>query len=434
MELTLSQKILSTHSKEPVDVGNFVMCDVDYAMGHDISGPHAAKVMREMGVSRVWDTNKVVLVPDHFVPAKDIASANLSKSLRDFAREQGIDQYYEIGRAGICHVVLPEEGYCLPGDIIVGGDSHSCTYGALGAFGTGLGATDLAAVWATGQTWFRVPESIKVTLKGTFRDWVYPKDVVLLLMKLLEPGKAIYKALEFHDHMNPKMHQEGRLTLSNMAVEAGAKVGTFVPDEVTFDYLESRARRKYTPQYPDKGAEYEFEITIDADDLEPQVALPFSPANTHPLSKIEAQELKIDQVVIGSCTNARMSDLRICAEIFKGRKVHPDVRCVLLPGSQKVYRDAEHEGLNEIFADAGIAVSFSTCGPCFGGHSGVLGKGERAVSTTNRNFHGRMGHPDAEVVLASPAVAAASAILGYVGSPETLGVKPIPADPEPVLA
>jgi len=401
-------------------------------MGHDVSGPHSARILKkEMGIERVWDPEKVVLVTDHFLPAKDVQAAALGKALRDFAEEQKIPHYFEVGHSGICHVILPEEGFVVPGDVIVGGDSHSCTYGALGAFGTGVGATDLAAVWATGEIWFRVPSTIRVRFTGEFQDWVYPKDVVLYLMKLLEDGRANYKALEFWDEVEGKIPMEGRMTISNMTIEAGGKVGMFLPDEVTFQYLEGRARKPYTPVYPDKDAEYEEEIRVNVSDLEPQVALPFSPSNTVPISEVEAKKIPIDQVIIGSCTNARISDLRIVGAILKalqGKKVHPKVRVILLPGSQRVYREALSEGLIEVFMDAGIAVSLSTCGPCFGGHMGVLGKGERAVSTTNRNFHGRMGHPDAEVFLASPAVAITSAILGYVASPKTLGIPPVPAE------
>ncbi|MHA2610395.1 MAG: 3-isopropylmalate dehydratase large subunit [bacterium JZ-2024 1] len=430
---TLVQNILSRKSKGRVEVGEIVEVTVDMTMAHDISGPHTAKVMqKEMGVEKVWDPGKVVLIPDHFVPAKDIASAELSLGLRKFALEQGA-HYFEIGRAGICHVVMVEEGFVTPGDVVVGGDSHTCTYGAVGAFATGVGATDLAAVWALGTIWLRVPPTIALYFKGDFPPWVYPKDVALYLMKIMENERANYKALEFHDLTDKKIPMEGRLTISNMTVEAGGKVGIFLPDEVTFAYLNHRARKSFEPVYPDKDADYEEVVEVDISALEPIVAQPFLPSNIAPVSELEKKKIRIDQVIIGSCTNARLSDLRIVGHILKGKRIHPDIRVILLPGSQRVFREALKEGLIDIFMDAGITVSTSTCGPCVGGHMGVLAKGEKAVSTTNRNFRGRMGHPEAEVYLASPAVAAATAILGYLASPATLGIPPIPVDPEPVL-
>ncbi len=416
-----------------MEVGKIVEVSVDMTMAHDISGPHSARVMqKEMGVEKVWDPSRVVLIPDHFVPAKDVASAELSSSLRRFALEQGC-HYYEIGRAGICHVVMVEEGFVAPGDVVIGGDSHTCTYGALGAFATGVGATDLAAVWALGSTWIRVPSTIAIRFYGDFPPWVYPKDVVLYLMKEMENDRANYKALEFHDLTEKKIPMEGRLTISNMTVEAGGKAGLFPPDEVTFSYLNGRVRKSYVPVYPDSDANYEDVVEVNISALEPIVAQPFSPSNIAPISEMEKKKIRIDQVIVGSCTNARLSDLRVVGYIWKGRRIHPDIRVILLPGSQRVYRDALKEGLIDIFMDAGVTVSASTCGPCVGGHMGVLAKGEKAVSTTNRNFRGRMGHPDAEVYLVSPAVAAATAVLGYLTSPEALGIAPVPVDPEPVL-
>ncbi len=421
MGKTLAVKILERHTGDPVTEGAFVMCDVDWAMGHDISGPHAASIMKhDFGVQRVWDPEKIVLIPDHFVPAKDIRAANLASALRKFAEEQGIRYYYEIGRAGICHVVFPEEGFALPGTLIIGGDSHTCTYGAFGSFATGVGATDLAMVFATGKIWLRVPSTIRINLHGFFRKWVYPKDIVLYVMKLLADGRANYKVLEYHDLMDPPMTMEGRMTISNMAIEGHAKAGIFVPDEVTFRYLEGRAKKDYEPIYPDPDAQYEEVIDIAVDELEPQIALPFSPGNVKPLSEVERERITVDQVIIGSCTNARIEDLRVAAQILRGKKVHPRVRLMVIPGSQNVYHQALHEGLVDIFMEAGGVVSFSTCGPCFGGHAGVLAEGERAFSTTNRNFRGRMGHPTAEVYLGSPAVAAATAVLGYIASPENV--------------
>jgi len=421
MGMTLVQKILAEHSDGTARVGEIKMVRVDYAMGHDISGPHAEKVMKEeLGADRVWDPERVVLIPDHFVPAKDVKAADLSNALRRFAREQGIPNYFEIGRAGICHVVLPEEGFALPGTVIIGGDSHTCTYGAFGCFATGVGATDLGVVFATGEIWLRVPSSIKVILTGRLNKWVYPKDIVLWMMKNLSDGRANYKVLEYHDRMEKKLTMEGRMTISNMAIEGHAKAGMFLADEVTEEYLQGRARAAYRVVEPDADAEYDEEIHLNVSELEAQVARPFSPDRISPLGEIEAERIRVDQVILGSCTNARLSDLREAAAVLKGHKVHPDVRMIVIPGSQRVYREALKEGLVEIFMEAGAAVSFSTCGPCFGGHAGVLGKGERAFSTTNRNFHGRMGHPDAEVYLGSPAVAAATAILGYIASPETV--------------
>jgi 3-isopropylmalate/(R)-2-methylmalate dehydratase large subunit len=419
MGMSLVQKILAEHSDGTARVGDIKMVRVDYAMGHDISGPHAEKVMKqELGMSTVWDRARVVLIPDHFVPAKDVKAADLSNALRRFAKEQEIPNYFEIGRAGICHVVLPEEGFALPGTVIIGGDSHTCTYGAFGCFATGVGATDLGVVFATGEIWLRVPASIKVTLTGRLRRWVYPKDIVLWMMKGLADGRANYKVLEYHDRMEKELTMDGRMTISNMAIEGHAKAGIFLADEVTEEYLKGRARMSYRVVKPDEDTEYDEEIHLNVSDLEPQVARPYSPDRVSPLSEVEAEHIPVDQVILGSCTNARLSDLREAAEVLRGHSVNPEVRMIVIPGSQRVYREALNEGLIHVFMDAGAAVSFSTCGPCFGGHAGVLGKGERAFSTTNRNFHGRMGHPDAEVYLGSPAVAAATAVLGFIGSPE----------------
>ncbi|MHA2621168.1 MAG: 3-isopropylmalate dehydratase large subunit [bacterium JZ-2024 1] len=430
MGMTLAQKIIASHSDGLARIGEIKMVRVDYAMGHDISGPHAEKVMKqELGVDRVWDPTRVVLIPDHFVPAKDVKAADLSSALRRFAKEQGIKNYFEIGRAGICHVVLPEEGFALPGTVIIGGDSHSCTYGAFGCFATGVGATDLGVVFATGEIWLRVPSSIKVVLTGKLNPWVYPKDIVLWMMKNLADGRANYKVLEYHDLMDEKLTMDGRMTISNMAIEGHAKAGMFLADEVTDAYLAGRARALYQVVTPDPDAEYDEEIHLNVSTLEPQVARPYSPDRVSPLSEIEREHIRVDQVIIGSCTNARLSDLKEAARVLQGHSVHPDVRLIVIPGSQRVYREALKAGIIDIFMDAGAAVSFSTCGPCFGGHAGVLGKGERALSTTNRNFHGRMGHPDAEVYLGSPAVAAATAILGYIASPERVVGRARPSVP-----
>jgi 3-isopropylmalate/(R)-2-methylmalate dehydratase large subunit len=359
----------------------------------------------------------VVLVPDHFVPNKDIPSAQQSKLMREFAMEHGV-VYFEVGRMGIEHVLLPEQGLTLPGEVIIGADSHTCTYGALGAFATGMGSTDIACAMATGETWLRVPPSIKLVYRGVLGEWVGGKDLILHTIGQIGVDGALYQALEFSGPVVEAISMDGRFTMANMAIEAGAKAGLFTPDGKTLDYIQDRAKRPFTVYEPDPDAGYARVIEFDVAGLEPQVSFPSLPSNTRPLS--EVGEVKIDQAVVGTCTNGRLEDLRLAARVLKGREVHPKVRCIIIPGTQQVYMDALKEGLIETFIRAGVAVSTPTCGPCLGGYMGILASGERAVTTTNRNFVGRMGSPESEVYLANPAVAAASAVLGKIGGPEDL--------------
>jgi 3-isopropylmalate/(R)-2-methylmalate dehydratase large subunit len=418
--LTLAEKILAAHTdREAVSPGEFINVRVDLVLANDITAPIAIREFRKAGVKRVFDPKKIVMVPDHFTPCKDIASAEQVKLMRDFAREQGII-YFEVGRVGIEHVLLPEQGLVLPGDVVIGADSHTCTYGALGAFATGMGSTDIAAAMATGDIWMKVPPTIKLVYSGSLGEWVMGKDLILYTIGDLGVDGALYSALEFCGEAIDSLSIDGRFTMANMAIEAGAKAGIFRVDNRTQLYIKPRARRPYRVYEPDNGAGYARVIEYDVAAIEPQVALPHSPANARPVSQVG--NIEIDQVVIGSCTNGRIEDLQVAAQLFKGRRVHDRVRCIVIPGSQEVYLDALTRGLIEVFIKAGAAVSTPTCGPCLGGHMGVLAGGERCVSTTNRNFVGRMGHPESEVYLASPAVAAASAILGRVAHPgEVLG-------------
>jgi 3-isopropylmalate/(R)-2-methylmalate dehydratase large subunit len=418
--LTLAEKILAVHTdREAVSPGEFINVRVDLVLANDITAPIAIREFRKAGVKRVFDPKKIVMVPDHFTPCKDIASAEQVKLMRDFAREQGII-YFEVGRVGIEHVLLPEQGLVLPGDVVIGADSHTCTYGALGAFATGMGSTDIAAAMATGDIWMKVPPTIKLVYSGSLGEWVMGKDLILYTIGDLGVDGALYSALEFCGEAIDSLSIDGRFTMANMAIEAGAKAGIFRVDNRTQLYIKPRARRPYRVYEPDNGAGYARVIEYDVAAIEPQVALPHSPANAKPVSQVG--NIEIDQVVIGSCTNGRIEDLQVAAQLFKGRRVHDRVRCIVIPGSQEVYLDALTRGLIEVFIKAGAAVSTPTCGPCLGGHMGVLAGGERCVSTTNRNFVGRMGHPESEVYLASPAVAAASAILGRVAHPgEVLG-------------
>jgi 3-isopropylmalate/(R)-2-methylmalate dehydratase large subunit len=418
--LTLAEKVLAVHTdREAVSPGEFINVRVDLVLANDITAPIAIREFRKAGVKRVFDPKKIVMVPDHFTPCKDIASAEQVKLMRDFAREQGII-YFEVGRVGIEHVLLPEQGLVLPGDVVIGADSHTCTYGALGAFATGMGSTDIAAAMATGDIWMKVPPTIKLVYSGSLGEWVMGKDLILYTIGDLGVDGALYSALEFCGEAIDSLSIDGRFTMANMAIEAGAKAGIFRVDNRTQLYIKPRAKRPYRVYEPDNGAGYARVIEYDVAAIEPQVALPHSPANAKPVSQVG--NIEIDQVVIGSCTNGRIEDLQVAAQLFKGRRVHDRVRCIVIPGSQEVYLDALTRGLIEVFIKAGAAVSTPTCGPCLGGHMGVLAGGERCVSTTNRNFVGRMGHPESEVYLASPAVAAASAILGRVAHPgEVLG-------------
>ncbi len=418
--MTLAEKILAAHTdRKRVNPGEFINVRVDLILANDVTAPIAIREFRRTGVDKVFDPQKIVMVADHFVPNKDIVSAEQVKLMREFAYEQGVI-YFDVGQMGIEHVLLPEQGLVLPGDVVIGADSHTCTYGALGAFATGMGSTDIAAAMATGDIWMKVPPTIKLVYHGHLGEWVGGKDLILYTIGNIGVDGALYSAMEFTGEAIDALSMEGRFTMANMAVEAGAKAGIFRIDNKAQLYIKSRAKRPYAVYEPDNDAEYSQVVEYNVSSLEPQVALPHSPANTKPVSQVG--DIEINQAVIGSCTNGRLEDLRMAAQILKGRRVHPRVRCIIIPGSQQVYLDALGERLIEIFIKAGAAVSTPTCGPCLGGHMGVLAAGERCVSTTNRNFVGRMGSPQSEVYLANPAVAAASAIMGRITSPgEILG-------------
>jgi len=417
--MTIAEKILAAHSGlESVEPGQLVEVDVDMALGNDITAPIAIKIFRDTGVKSVFDKEKIALVADHFVPNKDIKSAEQAKMLRDFANEQGIVHHYDGGETGVEHVLLPEKGLVLPGDVVIGADSHTCTYGALGAFATGVGSTDLAATMITGKTWFKVPESIKFVYRGELRPWVTGKDLILYNIGRIGVDGALYKAMEFTGPVIESLPMAERFTMSNMAIEAGGKVGLINPDQITFDYVKGRSTRSYTPFVSDEDAEYSEVVEIDCSQIEPQVAFPHLPENTKGVS--EAKDVKIDQVVIGSCTNGRIEDLELAEKVLRGRKVAKGVRLIILPATPYVYGEAMERGYLKTFLEAGGVVGPPTCGPCLGGHMGILASGERAIATTNRNFVGRMGHPESEVYLANPAIAAASAVLGRIGSPDEL--------------
>jgi len=415
--MNLAEKILAAHAgKKQVKPGELISAKVDAVLANDITAPVAIKEFEKIGVEKVFDKERVILVPDHFTPNKDIKSAEQSKAVREFARKHELTNYFEVGRMGIEHVLLPEQGLALPGDVIIGADSHTCTYGALGAFATGVGSTDLAAAMALGETWFKVPESMKFVYKGQMNKWMGGKDLILYTIGDIGVDGALYRAMEFTGDAIENLSLDGRLTMSNMAIEAGGKCGLIAPDQKTIAYVEKRAKRPFKAYMSDADAKYIEVREYDVSKMEPQVAFPHLPENTRGVS--EAGHVQIDQVVIGSCTNGRMEDLRIAAEILQGKKVHPYVRVIVFPGTQEIYRQAMREGLMDIFVEAQAAVSTPTCGPCLGGHMGILAAGERAVATTNRNFVGRMGHPESEVYLAGPAVAAASAIAGRIVAPE----------------
>ncbi|MCD6567279.1 MAG: 3-isopropylmalate dehydratase large subunit [Dehalococcoidia bacterium] len=423
---TLAEKILAAHcGREKVRPGEFLNASVDLVLANDITAPLAIREFQRLGVSRVFDAAKVVLVPDHFCPNKDISSAEQAKLVREFARQQGV-VYFEVGRMGIEHVILPEQGFVMPGEVIVGADSHTCTHGALGAFATGMGSTDIAVAMATGEIWMKVPPTIKFIYHGKLGEWVGGKDLILYTIGDIGVDGALYSVMEFCGEAIEALPMEGRFTMANMAIEAGAKAGICDVDYKAEEYLRgtvakgkiSGRSRSYSVYRSDEDAEYAGVIEYDVSKIEPQVAFPHLPSNVRPVS--QAGDVELDQVLIGSCTNGRLGDLRLAAEILKGRQVNSNLRCIVIPGSQQVYLDALKEGLIETFIGAGIAVSTPTCGPCLGGHMGVLAAGERCLSTTNRNFVGRMGSPDAEVYLANPAVAAASAVLGRIGSPEEI--------------
>ncbi|MBM3166185.1 MAG: 3-isopropylmalate dehydratase large subunit [Chloroflexi bacterium] len=414
--MTLAEKILAAHSgKDRVSPGEFINARVDLVLSNDITAPLAIKEFQRLGVNKVFDSKKVVMVPDHFCPSKDILSAEQAKTMRAFARRYGLT-YFEVGAMGIEHVLLPELGLVLPGDVVVGADSHTCTYGALGAFATGMGSTDIAVAMATGEIWMKVPPTIKLVYHGKLGRWVGGKDLILYTIGDIGVDGALYSAIEFAGEAISALSMDGRFTMANMAIEAGGKAGIFRVDKETLKYLKSRAKRPYQIYEPDIDAEYAKVIDYDISKVEPQVAFPHLPSNVKAISKVG--DIKVDQVVIGSCTNGRLDDLRAAARVMKGRKINSNLRCIIIPGSQRVYLDALREGLIEIFIKAGAVVSTPTCGPCLGGYMGVLAAGEKCVSTTNRNFVGRMGSPKSEVYLANPAVAAASAVMGKLGSPD----------------
>ncbi len=419
MGMTMTQKILAAHAGLPsVKAGDLIEAKLDLVLGNDVTTPVAVKVFDDAGFTRVFNKDKIAIVLDHYTPCKDIKSAQLCKTARDFAKRFNITHFYDVGQVGIEHALLPEKGIVAPGDMIIGADSHTCTYGALGAFSTGVGSTDMAAGMAAGENWFKVPSAIKVTLKGKLQPHVSGKDVILHLIGLIGVDGALYKSLEFVGEGVAELSMDDRFTIANMAIEAGGKNGIFPVDEKTIEYVTGRVNRPWTAYEADKDAEYEQEVVIDLTTLKPTVALPHLPSNTKTVDEVKG--LPIDQVVIGSCTNGRISDMRIAAEIMKGRKVKDGVRCIVIPATQQIYLDCITEGLTQIFIDAGCAVSTPTCGPCLGGHMGCMCEGERCVATTNRNFVGRMGHVKSEVILASPAVAAASAVMGCVANPADL--------------
>jgi 3-isopropylmalate/(R)-2-methylmalate dehydratase large subunit len=424
MGMTITEKILAFHaSMDSVKPGQLIEARCDMTLANDITAPIAIQEFYRIGVAGVWDRMRIALVPDHFTPNKDIKSAQQAKLIREFAARYGITHYFEIGEMGIEHALLPEKGLVLPGDLVIGADSHTCTYGALGAFSTGVGSTDLACAMATGTAWFKVPETFLIELSGKLTRWCSGKDVILKIIGDIGVDGARYMAMEFCGDGIFSLSMDSRFTIANMAIEAGAKNGIFPFDGSTSSYVEESMKSglrkdRYMTYKSDPDAEYSRMIRYDLDSIEPQVAFPHLPENTKGISEVD--DIPVDQVVIGSCTNGRMEDLRTAAEVLKGRKVNKGVRLLVFPATQKIYLDALREGLIEIFVEAGGAVSTPTCGPCLGGHMGALAEGERAVATTNRNFVGRMGHKESEVYLASPAVAAASAVLGRIASPEAL--------------
>lgn len=413
MGMTMTQKILAAHAGlDKVEPGQLIRCKLDIVHGNDVTTPVAINEFNKAGFTDVFDKNKITMIMDHFTPNKDIKSAMNTKQCRDFASNLKIKNYYDVGDMGIEHALLPEKGLVTAGDCIIGADSHTCTYGALGAFSTGVGSTDMAAGMATGEAWFKVPSAIKFNLKGKLNKFVMGKDVILHIIGMIGVDGALYKSMEFSGEGLASLSMDDRLSMANMAIEAGAKNGIFAVDEVTTAYLDMRTQRPYKIYEADPDAVYDEVYDIDLSEIKSTVAFPHLPENTRTID--EVGDVKIDQVVIGSCTNGRMEDMEIAAEILKGKHVHPNVRCIIIPATQQIYLDSIKKGLMEIFINAGCAVSTPTCGPCLGGHMGILAAGERAVATTNRNFVGRMGHPESEVYLASPAVAAASAITGKI--------------------
>ncbi|MDE6530706.1 MAG: 3-isopropylmalate dehydratase large subunit [Lachnospiraceae bacterium] len=416
MGMTMTQKILAAHAGlEQVTAGQLIEADLDLVLGNDITSPVAIKEMEKFNTQSVFDKDKIALVPDHFVPNKDIKSAEHCKCVRNFARKNEITNYFEVGEMGIEHALLPEKGLTVPGDVIIGADSHTCTYGAVGAFSTGIGSTDMAAGMATGKAWFKVPSAIRFVLTGKPAEWVSGKDIILHIIGMIGVDGALYKSMEFTGDGIASLSMDDRFTIANMAIEAGAKNGIFPVDEKTKAYLEEHTKRSYKVYEADEDAEYDETYTIDLSQLKPTVAFPHLPENTKTIDQVG--DIAIDQVVIGSCTNGRIDDMRIAAKVLKGRHVAQGIRCIIIPATQAVYLQAMEEGLLKIFIEAGAIVSTPTCGPCLGGYMGILAEGERCVSTTNRNFVGRMGHVDSEIYLASPAVAAASAVTGRISCP-----------------
>lgn len=417
--MNIAEKILSRAShKKSVHPGELVMADVDLVLGNDITSPVAIREFAKFHSDEVFDKSKIALVPDHFTPNKDIKAAEQAKCVREFALSHGIENYFEVGEAGIEHALLPEKGLVTAGDVVIGADSHTCTYGALGAFSTGVGSTDMAAAMATGKAWFKVPESIKVTLTGRLRENVSGKDLILHLIGRIGVDGALYKCLEFSGNGVSSLSMDDRFTVSNMAIEAGAKAGIFPVDDKTLEYLKEAGAKEPRVFYPDEDASYSEEIVVDLNALEETVSYPHLPENTH-LAR-ESRDIRVDQVVIGSCTNGRLSDLRAAASVMRGHRVHEGVRCIIIPATPKIWREAMDEGLFDVFMDAGAVISPPTCGPCLGGYMGILADGEVCVSTTNRNFVGRMGSPKSFVYLSSPSVAASSAILGHIGVKEDI--------------
>lgn len=419
MGMTMTQKILADHAElESVKAGQLIQVNLDLVLGNDITTPVAIKEFAKIGLNEVFDKNKVVIVPDHFTPNKDIKAAEQCNFIRKFAHEKELVNYFEIGEMGIEHALLPEKGLVVPGDAVIGADSHTCTYGALGAFSTGIGSTDMAVGMATGTIWFKVPSALKFVLSGKPSKWVSGKDIILHIIGMTGVDGALYKSMEFSGEGLEYLSMDDRFSMANMAIEAGAKNGIFPVDEKTIEYVKAHSSREYKIYRPDEDAEYDEIYEIDLSAIRPTVAFPHLPDNTRTID--EVGEVKIDQVVIGSCTNGRIEDLRIAAEILKGKKVAKGIRTIIFPATQKIYLQALREGLTEIFIEAGAVVSTPTCGPCLGGHMGILAKGERAIATTNRNFVGRMGHTESEVYLSSPAVAAASALTGFISNPENI--------------
>ncbi len=417
MGMTMTQKILADHAGlASVEAGQLIEAKLDLVLGNDITSPVAIHEMDKMTVDNVFDKDKIALVPDHFVPNKDIKSAEHCKCVREFALKHDITNYFEVGEMGIEHALLPEKGLTVAGDVIIGADSHTCTYGALGAFSTGVGSTDMAAGMATGLAWFKVPSAIKFVLTGKPAKWISGKDIILHIIGMIGVDGALYKSMEFVGDGIQYLSMDDRFTIANMAIEAGGKNGIFPVDDLAKEYMKEHSSREYKVYEADQDAEYDAEYVIELDKLKPTVSFPHLPENTHTIDQID--NIAIDQVVIGSCTNGRLDDLRIAAEILKGHKVKKGIRTIVIPATQKIYLQAMEEGLLKIFIEAGAVVSTPTCGPCLGGYMGILAEGERCVSTTNRNFVGRMGHVNSEIYLASPAVAAASAITGKISSPE----------------